>query len=314
MKFIDSLKGYWGGERFYIQLLKEEKAYEKLLSLAQKNSLSMPAMAWLRPIVHVYPDQVFTIISGHAENFLNNNTGRKYYRQGNASVHIADIHIAVDGLQGQKAPEKVKTFRASSLKLIWYLLQKQESLNKSYREIAAGSGVSLDTISKTLRALEKQNFYIAVKKGDYKLVNKKSLLEKWLINFEDTLKPKLNITRCRFADKKMSDNWKNILLDSNRILWGGEPAAAKLTNYLVPEMFTIYTDLTEKELLKHYRLIPDKTGNIEVYQLFFNSREFDCTDIVPPLLIYADLQSSGEERNMETAERIYEEYLADIIQ
>jgi len=80
-KFIDSLEEEWSAERFYIQLLKEEKAYEKLLSLSQKKSKEFPAMAYLRPIINVYPEQIFEIISTIAEKFLDENTGRNYYRQ-----------------------------------------------------------------------------------------------------------------------------------------------------------------------------------------------------------------------------------------
>ena len=80
-EFINSLAENWDTGKFYIQLLKEEKAYEKLLSLAHQKSDTYPAMSYLRPIVNVYPDQVFKIISMHAEKFLDENTGRNYYRQ-----------------------------------------------------------------------------------------------------------------------------------------------------------------------------------------------------------------------------------------
>ncbi len=80
-EFIDSLEGSWSTERFYIQLLVEEKAYENLLTHAQKKSGSSPAVAYLRPIVNIYPDQVYKIISILAEKYLDENTGRNYYRQ-----------------------------------------------------------------------------------------------------------------------------------------------------------------------------------------------------------------------------------------
>lgn len=81
MDFIDSLDGGWDTEQFYIRLLTEEKAYEKLLSLAKKKSVQSPAIAWLRPIVNIYPDQVLKIISKRTEHFLQVNTGRNYYRE-----------------------------------------------------------------------------------------------------------------------------------------------------------------------------------------------------------------------------------------
>lgn len=233
---------------------------------------------------------------------------------GNASINIGDIHIQIDGLKGNRMNENIRTFRPSHLKLIWFLMQKPESLNKPYREIARETDVSLDTISKTLNTLEKQNFIIGLNANQIRMTNKKVLLEKWLMGFEDTLKPKLKIGTYRFVDHKMNDEWQNISFDNNKILWGGEPAAAKLTNYLIPEIFTIYTNLSETELLKQYRMVPDKNGDIEVYQLFFKPEIFAIKDLVPPLLIYADLQVSGEERNKETAQMIYEEYIANTIQ
>lgn len=80
-EFINSLEGEWNTERFYIQLLSEEKAWEKLLVHAQKESEDNPAMAYLRPIVNIYPEQVYKIISTLAEKYLDENTGRNYYRQ-----------------------------------------------------------------------------------------------------------------------------------------------------------------------------------------------------------------------------------------
>lgn len=233
---------------------------------------------------------------------------------GNASINIGDIHIYLDGLKGNGLPEKVRTFRASHLKLIWLFLQKPSYINKSYRDIAEITQVSLDTISKTLTALKNQGFVIPVDENRNKMVRTKELMDKWLNGFEDTLKPKLKKAKYRFADLKMNKNWQNIKLDTKNILWGGEPAAAKLTEYLIPEIFTIYTNLSEKELLRQYRMIQDHEGNIEVYQQFFNPEAFHYNDLVPPLLIYADLQISGDERNIETAKMIFEEYLANTIQ
>jgi hypothetical protein len=80
-EFIAGLESDWSAEKFYILLLKEEKAYEQLLSLAKKKSAIQPAMAYLRPVVHVFPADVFKIISAHAGRLLEENSGRNYYRQ-----------------------------------------------------------------------------------------------------------------------------------------------------------------------------------------------------------------------------------------
>ena len=97
-EFIDSLEKNWNTESFYIQLLVEEKAWEKLLSLAQKKSKTEPAMQYLRPIINIYPEEVFGIISKRAEKYLDENVGRSYY------------HYAADWLRVLKkiSDEKVK--------------------------------------------------------------------------------------------------------------------------------------------------------------------------------------------------------------
>ncbi len=233
---------------------------------------------------------------------------------GNTSINIGDIHIYVEGVKGDTALKRARIYRASNLKLIWMILQKPDYLNRPYRELAEIAQVSLDTISKTLNALKNQGFIVNIDKKKHKLVHKNDLINKWLNGFEDTLKPKLKRGTYRYAGKDFNQQWPNTKFLTNKILWGGEPAAAKLTQYLIPEIFTIYTNLTDNEILKQYRMVKDTKGNIEINQLFFNPEIFRHNDLVPPLLIYADLQITGEDRNIETAKLIYEKYIANTLQ
>jgi hypothetical protein len=80
-EFIKSVEKNWSADHFLVQLLEEEKAYEYLLTLAKAKSHPTPALLYLKPIIHVYPDQVFEIISSRTNPFLEKNLGREYYRQ-----------------------------------------------------------------------------------------------------------------------------------------------------------------------------------------------------------------------------------------
>lgn len=98
------------------------------------------------------------------------------------------------------------------------------------------------------------------------------------------------------------------------ILWGGEMAGAKLTKFLKPENFELYTALTKSEVMKLLKIVPDINGNIELLHIFWNEEITSGKDnnemkIVPPLIAYADLLASHDSRNYETAERIKEKYL-----
>ena len=97
------------------------------------------------------------------------------------------------------------------------------------------------------------------------------------------------------------------------VLWGGEPAASLLTNYLSPEQFTLYTNDSWQGLIQDLKLVPDESGNIEVLKMFWNENDiYREKYIVPPLLIYADLIGSHIGRNIETAKMILENELSNI--
>jgi len=98
------------------------------------------------------------------------------------------------------------------------------------------------------------------------------------------------------------------------MLWGGEPAASLLTNYLTPEKFIIYTNGSWQELVRALKVVPDDNGDIEVLEMFWNENDkYREKNIVPPLLIYADLMGSRIGRNVETAKLILENELSNII-
>jgi hypothetical protein len=85
--------------------------------------------------------------------------------------------------------------------------------------------------------------------------------------------------------------------------WGGETAAALLHRYLVPEAAIIYTDEIPPRLLSEYRLKADTSGRVVLRRRFWNSVPAPRADVVPPLLIYADLLTAGDARSIDAANR-----------
>jgi len=76
-------------------------------------------------------------------------------------------------------------------------------------------------------------------------------------------------------------------------------------------MATIYTDRAQlNNFLIDNRLRKDPAGNIEVLQRFWKpAKKTGLEETVHPLLIYADLLATGNQRNIETAKIIYEQYI-----
>ncbi len=230
---------------------------------------------------------------------------------GNAFIKHKDLVFLIEG---QKKVNKEKTnqsraFQEAGLKILFHLLSKPEHLQDSYRTIADKADVSLGSVSHVLVELEDLN-YVLKTKDKRILKNKRELLERWIVEYNAVLRPRIVRKRMRFINGDDVRNWRNLNTqnDNRDILWGGEPGGALLTENLRPEKFTVFTDLELSEVARALRLVPDQNGEVEVLQKFWNT-DFENTIVAPALLVYADLISSGFARNIDTAKQIRENEL-----
>lgn len=200
-----------------------------------------------------------------------------------------------------------RVFTKTGLNVLLHFLLNEEDINLPYRELAAKTNVALGNVNNVIHGLMDLGYLIKLDSKQFKMINKKELLEKWMTNYADKLKPSLKIGQFRFLKNDFLD-WKSLHLKNNKTWWGGEAAGDLLTDFLRPENLTLYTTETRSELIKNYQLIPDEQGNIEVYQKCWYNNELNA-NTVPPLLVYADLMNEGDRRSVETAKKIYHEYL-----
>ena len=56
--------------------------------------------------------------------------------------------------------------------------------------------------------------------------------------------------------------------------------------------------------------MPNTEGNVKVYKKFWKYDEVNY-DLVPPLLVYADLMNEDDRRCTETAQKIYNDLIQD---
>lgn len=222
-------------------------------------------------------------------------------------------------ITGQKVHKKEKTnqakaFQEAGIKIIFNLLSNPENLQLSYRELAELAEVSVGSVSNVMNELEEQNFILKTKLKRI-LKNKLILLERWIVAYHDVLRPRLVKKQMRFIKPDTIQNWKELYLDNEEeiTLWGAEPAAAILTNQLLPEKFSIYTTQSWQNIGQDLGLVPDVNGKIEIIQTFWKQKVKTIeTKTVPQLLVYADLIGSGYGRNIETAKIILENELQHI--
>lgn len=249
----------------------------------------------------IYPD---------IKDALKNNNINYIDGAGNMYLKAKNFFINIKGNRNEIPEDKYKgrLFGKGGLKIIFAILVNEDLINKPYRVIAEQTETALGTVNYIMKELMTNGYIIFINKNVLKLKNKKDLMNKWITGYEDKLKKTLFIGKYRFKDNE----WKKLNFDNPDTFWGGEPGAEILTHYLHPQLFTVYTKEETKELFKKYFLIPDANGNVDVYKKFWNFKDVTLNEkTVPPLLIYADLINTGDNRNLETAKIIYERYLQD---
>ncbi|HTK83218.1 MAG TPA: type IV toxin-antitoxin system AbiEi family antitoxin [Bacteroidota bacterium] len=195
----------------------------------------------------------------------------------------------------------------AGVRVIFALLCNDGLEKQTFRDIAQTANAALGTVAGVCRDLIKQGYMLETGREARKLVRKKELLDKWTTAYAEKLRYKNLIGR--YAATRQ-DFWQEADLAPYNALWGGEVAANKMTRYLNPEIHTIYTHRGVNELVLGLKLRKDEAGNVELRERFwrFENNQTD-KNLVPPLLVYADLLATANARNIETANLIYDEYL-----
>ena len=229
---------------------------------------------------------------------------------GNAYINKYPIYIFVKGNKqtGDKAKGLTvpRAFKMGGVKIIYALLCNPGLEDTTFRKIGKAANVALGTVDAVMKDLIEIGFLIDKGKYGRKLVNKEKLLERWATAFPEVLRPKIMIGRFTAKNKYW---WENAQLPEG-FYWGGEVAAAKMTEYLRPEIITVYTTKYQEQLLLNFKLRRDPEGEIEILKAFWGKgTNWELDGILNPLLIYVDLLATGDPRNIETANLIYENEL-----
>jgi len=233
---------------------------------------------------------------------------------GNAFLADETVFVFVSGRRPEHDKPKEKPHRAfqpSGLRTVFALLCNPGLELEGYREIAAAANVSHGTIGLVMNDLQKEGYLIDMGAKGRRLTKKVDLVKRWTERYPQQLRPKLLLAR--YSSRK-SDWWKDAHLGRFGALWGGEIAAAKLTQYLRPEIKTIYAATAIPEVQARFALTKDPNGDTEILKRFWAfENESANNEIVPPLLVYADLIASGDDRNIETAEIIYDTQISRLL-
>lgn len=237
---------------------------------------------------------------------------------GNAYIKQTDLFIWVKGNR-RKTPAAAiefkkqyvaRAFEPAGLKVLFAFLCEPALVDRPFREIAVKADVAHGTVGQVMAELPHRDYlYDFGKAGEARtLKNVEDLLVKWAEAYARKLKPKFFIGRYTARD---ADWWKQVDPTKYGMVFGAEPAAAKITRHLKPAVITFYGDRAEPRLVVDHGLRTDPTGDIEIAKRFWRvDTDEDKKGLAPLPLIYADLLATGDPRCIETAGLIRERYLA----
>lgn len=236
---------------------------------------------------------------------------------GNAFLTGPGILVFVTGRkpeQNANAARPGRAFATAGLKVTFALLCNPALVTAPHRAIAAAADVALGVIPAVLKDLQQLGYVgdLKGKRGTRRLFDAPRLLAQWAETYAHLLRPRTLIGRYYVP---ALDGWKDWPLTQQDALWGGEPAAALLTQYLRPGELTIYAQKLPATLAARQKFMkeaaPGHKVAVEVRRQFWNfPADPRHPRLVPPLLVYADLLATGDARCIETAKMLYDEHIA----
>ncbi len=233
---------------------------------------------------------------------------------GNAFLGLKNVKIFIEKDNAKPVYNVYsEVFTRAGGQILFHLLQNPELINANYEHLAAISCASLGSVSKTIKGLLKEGYAVKWdKEKKYQLVKRSELLEKWVALANEKILPSHKIGYYKFTTHERTK-----IKDIDPLLedcWGGEYGAKLITDYLNPENHSLFTNRDKLGLIRSFRMVPDNNGSISAYKSFWKPQSLPLIHVngetaAPPLLIYAELIYTGNDRNLETAKLIFDEYI-----
>lgn len=244
--------------------------------------------------------------------------------EGNAYLRGDGLLVWVAGRKNTRRieieREARRAFQPTGLKVIFALLCRPELVEREYREIARVAGVALGTVQWVMRDLIEEGYVFRQGRTARRLVQLDRLLEAWALAYARDLQARLTLGR---YETRAFETWRELALADHRALWGGEAAAALMTDYLKPGTLTLWLVPPAPRLLAELGLRPEKGGRVTLREIFWTPAlaqlvgDGQATGLpaavaktaVPPTLVYAELLAIGDARTLETATRLRDEWI-----
>ncbi len=212
------------------------------------------------------------------------------------------IHIE-NGKAFRPSPESNRAFSPKGLSVVFDLITKPELVRQNFRDIGKYSRATIDTVSKVLKGLRKEDYLNSTEKRlDRTFINLDLLIARWIDEYN------LNARNKTFRFRMKTNNGKTLLSKSlvknERI--GGKSALKYYIRMDSSCPQVLYSNEPEKDILKRHNAVKSNDGDIIVYTKFWHHETH--SNYIHPFLAIADvepyLESNGDVMN-----RMYQKYV-----
>ena len=232
---------------------------------------------------------------------------------GNCYIEIGMEHLAVvEGRTPPPRPARGRGLGVAGNQVLFAILAKPDVLNEPVRRVAELAGVGKTAVANTMLKLEEEGL-VGKGKRHRVVLNRKQILERWLVGYVNMVRPRLTLGRFRTAERdpeRLEAEIEKQLTGRVEWAWGGGPAAFRLDRYYRGTETILHITEGFEKLPMLLQALPDKNGFLTV---LLPPGPLGFEGIVPrtvhPLLVYTELITSNDKRAIDAAKRIEERFL-----
>lgn len=234
---------------------------------------------------------------------------------GNCFLAIKQDYIAtVEGKRPAKKTPLERGIRGPGHQILFAVLARPELLNAPVRILAGAAGVGKTAAAEMVKRLEEEGL-VGADRERRRLLRVQTVLDRWLAGYTATVRPQLVMGRFHTNDRGAEvreDRIEREIGETTTWAWGGGTAAMRLTGYYHGPNTVLHLEHPLPDLGKRLKAIPAEDGPLIVLgvpgRVAFEGAK---PRTVHPLLVYAELLATGNERAREAAQEVWSRYLTE---
>lgn len=218
----------------------------------------------------------------------------------------------VEGRTRERPAEARRGLRVPGYLVLFAILAEPKLLEATVRGLAEAAGTGKTAAAEATRRMRDENLLGEVN-GRRFILEKKTLLDRWIAGYATHVRPRLLIGNYRTADQDpeaLERHLETALGGQPQWAFGGGAAAARLMRLFRGERTVVHLEHAMPDLHKRLRAQRADDGPLVLLrtpgQVAFDGVK---PRTVHPLLIYTELLVTGDPRAREAAGELWERYL-----